>query len=147
MTVDPDEFFGTVSAQDVELRALTGEVIDPASGVRIVPPGVDLSTIKHDHTTSVRDVRTPSDIRPMEQILAHQLGVDPDSLRCVRAYVMEIGAIGLWEHLAPDGTVLDYPLAVYTAGAPRLRVSYARTLTEAEGRLALKRAELSDQQP
>lgn len=111
---------------------------------RIVAAGEDSSTIKYDHTSSVRDSRTPDMWKPVERILADQLGRDPNSLRLVRGYTTDAGAVTLWEVLNVGGDVEEYCLASYSAGGDRLHLAYAKTLTIAEGRLAQARAALTD---
>lgn len=111
---------------------------------RIVPAGEDTSTIKYDHTSSVRDSRTPDMWKPVERILADQLGRDPNSMRLVHGYVMDVGAVTLWELLDLGGGIEEYALASYWTGVDRLHLAYAKTLTLAEGRLAKARAALTD---
>lgn len=133
-----NEFFGTPDVQP--------GTIDPMTGVRIVPAGVDTSVNIYDPVPGVRDARTPEQWHPLERILADQLGVPTDSLRLIRAYQMDLGSVTTWEHLAPDGSILDYPIAVFAAGVNRVRISYAKTLSAAEGRAAVARAELADKE-
>lgn len=98
---------------------------------RIVPAGEDLSTLTVDPSPSVRDVRTPPHLLPVEKILANQLHVDPNHLRLVKAMITDFGAVTLWELLADDlSTAQEHYIAFYTAGTDRLRLAYAKKLED-----------------
>lgn len=103
----------------------------PAGYPTVVGPGEDLSTMNPDLMTSVRDVRTPPALLPVEKVLAAQLGVEPNYLRLIKAHFSDFGAVTLWELLDLDGVVVDaHYIASYVAGADRLRLVYAKKLED-----------------
>ena len=104
----------------------------PIGVPRIVPAGEDLSTLVNDHTTSVRDVRTPPQLLPVGQILAHQLGIQHvDRLRMIQGTIAELGSVSLWEVLDAAGNTEGHYVASYVVGADRLQLAYARKLEDA----------------
>lgn len=102
----------------------------PAGHPHIVPAGEDTSTLIVDPTTSVRDVRTPPHLLPVQQVLAAQLGVGPDDLRLTKAHITDFGAITLWELLDRTGVTLCHYVASYVAGTDRLQLVYAKKLED-----------------
>lgn len=107
-------------------------VAGPLTGhPRIVPAGEDSSTIIVDGSTSVRDVRTPPHLLPVEKILANQLSVVTDRLRLIKAHISDFGAVTLWEMLDhTHSQVISHYVASYVAGADRLQLVYARKLED-----------------
>jgi hypothetical protein len=114
----------------------------PPGWPTIYEPGQNLSTIKYDHTSGVRDRRTPETLIPMEQVLCGQLGLPADNFRLARAYILDLGAVAIWEQLDDAGDVSRYVVASYAAGTDRLHLVYARELPLAEGRAAEARFKL-----
>ena len=124
-----DIFPGLHTPADDKAAAL-GAV--PAGYPTVVPAGEDLSTINPDTMTSIRDVRTPPELLPVEKILAGQLGVDPDHVRLVKAHISDFGAVTLWELLDLDGIAVEaHYVASYVVGADRLQLVYAKRLEDA----------------
>lgn len=129
--VSPDDFWGTRPAVEEELVYIEPAAVDPMAGVRVVQPGGDLSTIKVDPTSGVRDSRTPEELAPVEKVLAYQLAVVPDRLRLARAHITDFGAVTLWELLEPDQLAVQcHYVASYVAGANRLQLVYAKKLED-----------------
>lgn len=102
----------------------------PAGYPHIVPAGEDTSTLVVDPTTSVRDVRTPPHLLPVQKVLAVQLSVGPDNLRLIKADITDLGAVTLWELLNRTGVTLGHYVASYVAGADRLQLVYANKLED-----------------
>lgn len=143
MTIDPTDpnaFFGTEDPVDEELAYLGSPVehVDPLSGVRIVAPGEDLSTMIVDPLTSVTDRRTPEPFKPFEAIVADLAGVTPDALRLIRGQQATDGMIALFEELDTATATFNatrYVVACYDGKKPR--VGYETKLFDAEYRYAM----------
>lgn len=143
MDLDPNDFFGTPDPLAEELAYLGEPAVhtDPMSGVRVYPPGEDLSTLIDDPLTSVKDVRTPERFKPFEAIVCDLVGVEADRLRLVQGQQAEDGMVALFEQLQADKGTFDvwrWAIASYRTGWPRPRVVYAYTRNEADHRYAVE---------
>jgi hypothetical protein len=142
MDIDPNDFFGTTDPLTEELAYIGTPTVhtDPMSGVRVYPPGEDLSTLIDDPLTSVKDVRTPEQYKPFEAIVCDLLGVDADQLRLVQGQQAEYGMIAMFEQLQRDRGRFDtwrWVIASYRTGS-RPRVAHAYNRNEADHRYAVE---------